>query len=172
MGWTSYNDFRSVKDAVHFELRGIEILAESGAWYLCRNSTGNAFLVHAMSRREGGQTWIKLVDSSMGPVATPPQTIFRRFLREAQGQTFGTYEQAFIDRVEAAYAHRNSIPTLKPGNVFMLDAPLNYTDGVSEDTFRYVRKFTACRITDNVMVRMPRDFRTRVIDVAPARFTA
>lgn len=171
MGWTSYNGMNA-QEAVAWELRGLDILAKSGAWYLCRNDKGTAFLVYAMSSRENGQVFIKLVDSSMGPVATPPQTLFRRYLRESQGQTFGTYEQDWIHSVEAEYAQRKTAPSLKPGNVFTLSTPLNFTDGVTEDTFVFIGKFRARRVTDNVGVRLARDFRKHITDVAPARFTA
>ena len=172
MGWSSYSNL-TAKEAVRYELHGTEILAESGAWYLCRNTIhGVVFLVHAISSRENGQVYVKLVDSSMGPVATPPQAIFRRYLRESEGQTFGTYEQDWINSVEAEYAQRKAAPSLKPGVIFTLRTPLHFTDGLIEDTFVFVGKFRARRITDNVNVRLPRGFRKHITDVAPARFTA
>jgi hypothetical protein len=151
----------TAEESVRHELRGTDILAKSGAWWLIRNPNGTVVLVHALSSRAGGEVAIKLVSADMGPNGTPSKTIFRRWLKESEGQTRTTYEQDFIERVTNEHSTRGAI-TLKRGEEFSLASPISFSDGVVESTFLYVQKFRAYRKTDGMMVRLPRNFRSRI----------
>lgn len=161
MGWTGYTNF-TAEEAVRHELRGMEIIARSGAWWLVRGSV-NVTLIHALTKRHGMEVTVKLVDASMGPTGTPPKTIFRRWLKESAGQERGKYEDEFIQRVQQTLNDADEIGALKPGDTFRTAQPIRYSDGVLEDTFIYFGKFRAHRVSDRVGVRLPRDFRKRIV---------
>ena len=159
MGWSAYPNM-TAKEAVRYELQGLDILAESGAWYLCRNTNNVVFIVQALTERFGGEVAVKMIDGGMGPLGTPPRSLFARYLREIAGREVGTYEQEFIDRVKAE--HARPTVSLKPGALFVLGGGIRYSDGVTETRFIYEGKYTARRASDNVRVRLPKNFRKRI----------
>lgn len=169
MGWTSYAGM-SAEEAVRYELSGMDILARSGSWWLAKINRpgsqydGEAVLIHALSKRDGrGDVAVKLVDASMGPAGTPPKTIFRRWMKESAGQKRGEYEQDFIQRVEEEHAKLSEVRTLVPGSIFRFAEEVKFSDGVSEREFEYCGKFRARRVCDNNLIRLPRDFRKRIV---------
>lgn len=174
MGWTTYPG-ASTEEAVRHELRGTDILARSGSWWLVRmirpghEYDGTVVLVHALSRHDGrGDVVVKLVDASMGPIGSPPKSIFRRWMKESAGQKRDQYEQDFIQRVEEEYAKLSEVRTLKPGDTFRFAEEVKFSDGVAEREFEYCGKFRARRVCDNSLIRLPRDFRKRIVaEVVP-----
>lgn len=169
MGWTSYPGM-SAEEAVRHELRGLDIIARSGSWWIVRINwpgseyCGEVTLIHALSQRDGrGDVAVKLVDASMGPAGTPPKTIFRRWLKESAGQKRGEYEQSFIQRVEQEHARLSEVGVLVPGSTFRFAEEVKFSDGVSEREFEYCGKFRARRACDNNLIRLPRDFRKRIV---------
>lgn len=173
MGWTSYPGM-SAEEAVRYELSGMNILARSGAWWLAKIARpgseydGVVTLVHAMTQRDGHDIAVKLVDASMGPAGSPPKSIFRRWMKESAGQKRGQYEQEFIQRVEEEYAKLSEVRTLKPGDTFRFTEEVKFSDGVAEREFEYCGKFRARRVCDNNLIRLPRDFRKRIVaEVVP-----
>ena len=167
MGWSGYTNM-TAEEAVRHELRGNDIIAKSGAWWLVRINRpgsdwhGHVTLVHALTQRSGGEVMVKLVDASMGPNGTPPKTLFRRWLRESVGQDRGQFEVDFINRVEREHEEADSAKSLSKGDEFTFGSEFSFSDGVKESTFIYVEKYRARRKCDGVVVRLPRDFRTRI----------
>lgn len=167
MGWSSY-DGMNVFDAIAYELRGVDVLRRDGYWRLVRTSTGNYALIQALVRRENGQTWIKLVDSSMGPSDTPPKSLFNEWLRRSDGQTRTVHEIQFIEQSRNHYIDLASVRSLKAGDTFTFTTPVRFTDGVEEDTFIYHGRFRAARHCDGVLIRLPKNFRKRITATASA----
>lgn len=159
MGWTEYYGM-TAKQAADHELRGMDILATSGSWRIARTTTGVVLLVQALTRRTANGTAIKVIDASMGPADLPPKGIFRRWLKESEGQARGQHEQDFITRANAD--HERVKPNLKVGDTFTLTRVIKFTDGVETDTFTYLGKYTARR-PDGSRVRLPKNFRKMVV---------
>lgn len=173
MGWASYAGM-SAEEAVRYELSGMDILARSGSWWLAKivrpgsEYDGWVTLVHAMTQRDGHDIAVKLVDASMGPAGSPPKSIFRRWMKESAGQKRDQYEQEFIQRVEEEHAKLSEVRTLKPGDTFRFAEEVKFSDGVVEREFEYCGKFRARRVCDNNLIRLPRDFRKRIVaEVVP-----
>lgn len=160
MGWTGYSGM-TAEEAVRYELRGTDIIAHTGAWWLTRWN-GYVSLFHALTQRNDGEVSVKLVHASEGPLGTPPKAIFRRWLRESAGQERGQFEWGFIQRVEQEHEAASALGDLKPGDTFSFAREVEFTDGVKETTFVYDGKFRARRACDNAVIRLPRNFRKRI----------
>jgi hypothetical protein len=167
MGWTSYVGM-TAEEAVRYELSGMDILARSGSWWLTKivrpgsKYDGWVTLIHAMSQRDGQGVAVKLVDASMGFIGSPPESIFRRWLKESEGQERGEYEREFIERMSIESEKLSATKDLKPGQSFRLESEVEFSDGVKEQEFQYCGKFRARRASDNSLVRLPRNFRKRI----------
>lgn len=162
MGWTGYTGM-TAEQAVRHELRGNDILAKSGAWWLVQLNHGKVTLVHALTQRHSGEVMVKLVDVSMGPVGTPPRNIFHRWLKLSATQTRGQYERDFIDRVTEEHMLLSSQQSIKPGDHFSVALEWTFSDGVTEKMFIYEGKYVARRVCDNKRVRLRRDFRKCIV---------
>jgi hypothetical protein len=169
MGWTGYKGL-TAEEVVRLELRGMEIITNSGAWWLVRLNEsvdvqwrGYVTLIHALTQRSDGETAIKLVDASMGPIGTPPKSIFRRWLKESAGQERGEYEDEFIQRVQQTLNDADEIGALRPGDEFSLGREIEFMDGTKETTFIYAGKFRARRRGDGALIRLPRNFRKQIL---------
>lgn len=168
MGWCSY-DGMTAEESVRYELRGMDILMHSGSWWLTKiNRPGSQYdgvvtLIHALTRRDGGGTAVKLVDATMGPSGTPPKSIFRRWMRESASQPRGKYELEFVSRVEIELDKQSITSSMKPGQTFRFSKEVQFSDGVSESEFEWCGKFRARRKCDNALIRLPRNFRSRIV---------
>lgn len=163
MGSTGYVGLNAA-EAKARELWGLDILASSGSWHVCRNPHGWVFMAHTIVRRYKDETVVKTVTSDMGPGATPPQRLFRLWLRERGDQPFGTYEADWVESCEAEYARRSR--TLKAGDTFTVASPWSFRDGVTEDTFVLVARYRARRKSDGRLVQLPKRFRAQVASVS------
>lgn len=162
MGWYSYPGMNA-HECIDHQMRGTELIRKSGSWRLVLVPvSGKYVLVHALTRYEDGEVYVKLIGADEHPAASPPKALFNEWLRLTKGQERGQHEQEFIERVRNEYIDRAAVKSLKVGDVFRFTTPLRFTDGTEEDTFVYYGKFRATRKCDAVMVRLPKNFRQRI----------
>lgn len=157
----------TVQEAVAYELRGMDVIRKAGLWRLIRTTTGKYALVQALTHRDNGETYIKLIDSSMGPSDSPPKAMFNEWLRLSKGQERTKYEIEFIERVRNEFIDRAAIKPLKAGDTFSFATPIKWSDGVEEGTFVYIERFRARRKCDDRLIRLPKNFRKRIVAETP-----
>lgn len=94
MGGTVYDDM-TVSEAINYELSGTTVLAKSDNWAMWRNTHGYVGLTYFIAEPYGHGTYVKGVDITAGPHATPPAGIARQYVAayggdvEAAGGAYG-----------------------------------------------------------------------------------
>jgi len=155
----------TTEERLSLQSRGLDIITCNGSWFLVRLNDavapewrGHITLVQTV-RRHGE---FVVVDASMGPLGTPPKSIFRRWLLESAGQERNEYEQGFIARVTDEHAMLDAQRSLKVGDRFTTHLEWSFSDGVTEREFIYEGKYRARRASDNKTFQLPRNFRKSV----------
>lgn len=162
MGWTTRVGM-SAQDSIRAELAGCDVLRSSGAWYVCRNSRGDVFMVQALTQRDGADVSVKMVQADAGPFGCPSESLYRFYVRARNDRPVTEYETEWRERCEGKYAAARRAPKLQAGDVFRLRSAIHYTDGVVEDTFRFGERFTGYRVSDGRRVRLPKGFRSWIV---------
>lgn len=165
MGYTGYQN-RTPREAIAAELHDCTVLAASGSWRLITYTTSGGeevtTLAHCITDRADGWCYVKVVPASMGPGATPPATIYRRYVAMVP-EPVNDYERDWREGVEQDYAAMAAKPDVRPGDAFTITATPGYrgvwSDGVPVcGRYTYLRRYWARR-SDGVTVTLPKSWR-------------
>lgn len=164
MGWTGHPNM-SVKEAIAYELRNHTIVGgptryDGATWVLITTDTG-PLLVAFLTERHGNEAFLKDVTPDMGPFNMAPKALFHRYITE-RPDTSSPIERDWRAAVDA---HHNSATPhtarLNPGDTITFEYPFTFADGITEQTFTFVRQYTFTRASDSGRVRLPRTWRHR-----------
>jgi len=175
VGTTGYQNM-TPREAIAYELRDCEVLGASGAWRLIRYTTSDGetvtTLAYCITSRSDGWAYVKVVPANMGPGATPPATIYRRYVGMVPDPA-NEYEAEWRQGVESELSTHASLPNVRPGDTFTItDAPAycsEWADGRPVcGTYRMLRRYSAMR-DDGRTVRLPKSWRkTYTYELVPA----
>jgi hypothetical protein len=174
MGTTGYQNMTTAQ-AVAYDLRECDVLASSGQWrlYTYTTSDGDTHtdLAHCITSRDDGWAYVKIVPACMGPCATPPRAIFRRYVGMVP-EPANQYEAEWREKVTREHDTQASRPAVKPGDTFAITStPYHagkWSDGVPvPGTYQLVKGYTARRF-DGVLVTLPKAWRRHYVYEAVA----
>lgn len=166
MGWTGYPGL-TAREAVEFELRGVQVLKRSGNWAVWRNDSGYVGLTYFITQRSGGRhaptVAVKPVDIGMGPGVTPPKAVAVEYLKHYNGdvETAGGTYGADLLRKAVEPKRKPHTPILPGYTVFTI--PDTYTGQWSDNvpmagTYIWLGRYKAQR-SDGARVTLPRWWR-------------
>jgi hypothetical protein len=161
MGWTGYvNDTRKSVDIVREELIGSgtrhRVIAHSGKYWVIEDiETNERFATIALVEKRNGDTYVKIVEESMGPFEVKCPLRFLDLLSPTDNEYALEWRQAVRDY----HAQKASQPALKIGDTIEFDNPLEFTNGAKYQRLTYVGGYKF-RTPVGFMVRMSKNWRT------------
>jgi len=161
MGWTGTLTDAPAHQVVTEEIEfggGHTVIARSGKYYAVRvNKTGEVYgLVALVKRKKEGWIYTKLVDEGMGPhEAKCPAKVL-----DLLSPTDNEYALRWREVCRANLELSKAAPKVKMGDTVMLSEPIKFADGVAEDRFFFVKRYTFKRMGDGQYVRMPKSWKT------------
>ena len=165
MGWTGYINGETATEAIEHEMTGCEVLAKSGAWRLWRNEHGHVGLTYFLTDRFHGQLTVKGISAASGPHEVPTRNILNKYLALTPDRERTDYESEWLDRCATALDRKDAAKNLVPGDSIRLDSAIYFSDGVHEDGFAWQGKYLARRNYDASLVRLPKNWRSRVVAI-------
>lgn len=167
MGWTQQYTTRPSVDVVREELIGsgstYRVVANRGAkyWVLEVIETGERFAVVVLVRKTRDSITTKVITEDMGPV---DYNFPEKFL-DLLSNTDSKYAIEWRQKVREHHAKKKLQPTLKAGDIIVLDHALEFTGGFSSRRMQFVEG-NRFRVLDmdggryTPMVRLPRAWKT------------
>ena len=165
MGWTGYINGETTEQAIEHEMTGCEVLAKSGAWRLWRNEHGYVGLTHFLVERHDGQVYVAGISAASGPHDVPPRSILCKYLAHTSGNERTDHESEWLDKCATVLDRKDAAKKLQPGDSIRLESAIYFSDGVHEDGFAWQGKYLARRNYDAMLVRLPKNWRSRVVAI-------
>ena len=165
MGWTAYTNGETAEQAIEHEMSGCEVLAKSGKWRLWRNPDGYVGLTLFLTERHAGEIAVKDVSATSGPHDVPTRAMLCKYLALTSRRERNEYESEWLNKCATVLNRRDATKKLQPGDSIRLESPLPFSDGVQEDGFYWAGKYLARRNCDAMIVRLPKNWRSRVVAI-------
>lgn len=157
MGYTGYST-SDTQYALAQEMGSTEVLAASGNWRLWRNTHGYTGLTYFIVERAAGRVYVKGVDITEGPFATPPAHLARKLVAAHGGDVDAAGGHFGADLLRKALQPRRKVA--KGDLVRVTKGAGHWAPGVGvAGDYRFAGGYRAWREGIGY-VRLPRDWRT------------
>ncbi len=161
-GWTGTHTDQPAHELVTEEIewgnpQRHRVLKRSGRYYAVETiETGEVWGLVALTSRNEGMVYTKLVDESMGPnERSAPASILDLLSEPAPNEWAEEWRKNCRDNLE----RRAAQPKLKTGDVVKFAKPIRFADGTDRDTFTFVKQFTFQ--SNWGRVRLPKNWKQR-----------